>query len=87
MDTLTSRHFISSYQLERLYGKNCVKKEIDFEHDVDILDSTSTEMGWLIHGKDVLFGNYLAAYLNECKRFVAVNEIGEIIHKLVYKGE
>lgn len=64
LDTLEKRSFITTAQLTRLYGSDCVIREVDLHEDVDNTSMETTALHHMTDGKCVILGNKYYMYSN-----------------------
>lgn len=82
-DTLQKRLFITTAQLKRLYGGDCILREVDLIGDKgDATDSRYT-MHHMTDGTDVMFGNKYFVYYNGMCVLVPTDnsDCSELIYK------
>lgn len=56
-DTQTTRVFISDYKLQLLHGKDCIKREVDFEKDSEPVCNSSQQLYYFSQGNHIFYGN------------------------------
>ncbi|AHK11594.1 hypothetical protein S140_187 [Shewanella sp. phage 1/40] len=83
LDTLEKRSFITTAQLTRLYGSDCVIREVDLRCDVDNTSMETTTLHHMTDGRGVIFGNKYFMYFNQMCRLIPIDGSG--YRKLIYK--
>lgn len=82
-DTLEKRLFITTAQLTRLYGADCILREVDFLEDREDSSGITLTLYHMTDGKNILFGNKYFTYCNQMCALLPMDN--SVCSKLIYK--